>query len=147
MLSKITWSEYWIAVVLCLIAYYLIVLLKYYGPQVKEFILKQGSKGSTASLYDDSEAEINELEDVVRDLRYAIFERAAMPPNKTVILKQLKQRLSGYQGLEKPAFRVALNNQIILQAKEVCGLIISAAELSSNWDSGEDTGRDSAVDE
>lgn len=146
MLSKITWSEYWIAVVLCLIAYYLIVLLKYYGPQVREFILKQERNGSTASLYDDSEAEINELEDVVRDLRYAVFEHGAVPPNKTVILKQLKQRLSGYQGLGKPAFRIALNNQIILQAKEVCGLIISAAELNRTWDSEEDTGKDRAVD-
>ncbi|MFB9840914.1 hypothetical protein [Mucilaginibacter ginsenosidivorans] len=143
MISKITWSEYWIAVVLCLIAYYLIVLLKYYGPQVKEFIFKQANNGSSSSLYDDSEADINELEDVVRDLRYAIFERAALPLDKTVILKQLKQRLSGYRGLGKPAFRVALNNQIILQAKEVCGLSISAAELNSTWDSEEYTGRDS----
>ncbi|MGN6567491.1 MAG: hypothetical protein ACTHJ0_06050 [Flavipsychrobacter sp.] len=147
MLSKITWGEYWIAIVSCLIVYYLFVLVKYYGPQIKEFIAKQGRSQLTTPLYDDSEADINELEDVVRDLRYAIFERASKPVDKAAVLRQLKQRLSGYQGLSKPAFRVALNNQIILQAKDVCELSITAGELNMNWDSEKYTGGNSAVNE
>ena len=86
------------------------------------------------AIYNDSDAMLNELEDVTRDLRYAVLERQSRPVNKEQLLELLQRRLAGYSGLSKPAFRVALNNYIMLHAKEICDVSVNEQELNARWD-------------
>jgi len=53
---------------------------------------------------------------------------------KDDLLYLLQQRLANYAGLQKPAYRVAINNYIMTNAKEICGVVFNEYELNSAWD-------------
>lgn len=133
MLSKITWGEYLSTVIILISIYYLAVGLRFYLPQIKKILSGRKEIRSNDAIYNDSDAMLNELEDVTRDLRYAVLERLSRPVNKEQLLELLQRRLAGYSGLSKPAFRVALNNYIMLHAKEICDVIVNDQELNARW--------------
>lgn len=133
MLNNITWQQYLAALAIAVILYYLVVGYKFYLPQIKQ-ILSGRQFGNASANKQIGDAELNELEDVTRDLRYGIFERADKPTDKEQILEQLRRRLAGYKGLERPAFRTAVNNFVIYHAHELCGLLFTKEELNRIWD-------------
>lgn len=134
MLNNITWEQYLVALAMAVILYYLVIGRKYLMPQIKEILSGwQARTQTTGRQFGD--AELNELEDVTRDLRYGIFERAGKPADKDKVLQLLKGRLAGYKGLDRPAFRTAINNYIIYHAHDTCGLLFTKEELDRIWDS------------
>lgn len=132
MLSKITWQEYFFIVAVLLVLYYAFIGLKFYRPQIMQVISRKLGDQSFFSKQ-SAEAAVNELEDVARDLRYAVLERAELPANKAHLLNAICLRLKHYPGMKRPAFRVAINNYIILHAKEICAIEFSEAELNTAW--------------
>jgi len=134
MLSKITWGEYLITLIILISIYYLAVGLRFYLPQIKKILSGRKEIRSNDAIYNDSDAMLHELEDVTRDLRYAVLERLSRPVNKEQLLELLQRRLAGYSGLSKPPFRVALNNYIMLHAKEICDVSVNDQELNALWD-------------
>lgn len=140
MLSNVSWSEYLVGMGLLLTAYYLFVTLKYYRQELKEIISGKFPKGKIrqpnnfpeGSMLDSS---FEELEMVVNDLRYSVFEKAGKGADKQLLFDQLKARLVNYQGLNKSAYRVAINNFIMQHAKEICGVVFSEEELDEGWHS------------
>jgi len=144
MLSNVSWGEYLTALVILVIVYYFFVGSKYHQKEIKSFLSgKLPKKNKTASGNGQdkptgenamTDASFDELEAVVNDLRYAVFERAGRSVGKQELLNILKQRLAKYEGLQRLAYRVAINNAIIANAKEVCGIVFSEYELNSAWD-------------
>jgi hypothetical protein len=132
MLSKITWQEYLFIVAAILVFYYAVLGLKYYRPQVIQ-IMSRKLDGRSFFSKQSAEADMNELEDVARDLRYAVLEKAGPSTDKQQLLLAIQMRLKYYPGMKKPAFRVAMNNYIMLHAKEICGIEFSEAELNTAW--------------
>lgn len=134
MLSKNTWGEFLITVIILISLYYLAVGVRFYLPQIKKILSGRKEIQSNDAIYNDGDAVLNELEDVTRDLRYAVLERLSHPVSKEQLLELLQRRLAGYSGLSKPAFRVALNNYIMLHAKEICDISVNEQELNARWD-------------
>jgi hypothetical protein len=138
MLSNITWKEYVELVVTTLLIYYCYIAVRYYLEDLKR-ILKGRFKIPAAAnepAKDPAAGDtVEELHAVVNDLKYAVLDKAGKETGKGELLARLKFRLANYAGLQKPAFRVAINNYIILHAQEICGIAFSADELNTAWDS------------
>jgi hypothetical protein len=140
MLSYVSWKDYLLAMVILLAVYYVCLGLKYYRDEIKALLRKfpkrftTGDESQQPNLNAANDAEMDELEFIINDLRYAIFERAGKHIGKSELFELLKERLADYNGLYKPAFRVALNNFIIQHAKEICGVTYNEDELNSAWD-------------
>ncbi|MBS1529518.1 MAG: hypothetical protein JSU01_04355 [Bacteroidetes bacterium] len=134
MLNNITWEQYLAALAIAVIMYYLVIGRRYLLPQIRQ-VLSGWQTGAPTAGKQFGDAELNELEDVTRDLRYGIFERTAQPVDKDQVLQLLKGRLAGYKGLDRPAFRTAINNYIIYHGHDICGLLFTKEELNRIWDS------------
>lgn len=139
MLNKFTWSDYLGTVAIAALIYYLIIAALYYRLEIKNILsgkfkprTKEISDGSAASDGMD-EADFDELEAVVADLKRSTLQQAGTNVNKDQLLLQLKQRLANYDGLRRPASRVAVNHYIIQNAKEICGVAFSEEELDGAW--------------
>ena len=128
MFSNVSWKEYIGAMTLLLAVYYLFIGFRYYRKNI--LVLLSGRFRRQQHSHD---ADTDELDSIVFDIRYAILEKAGMNASKQELLRQLCERLENYSGLRKPALRVALNNAIIQQAKDNCGVDFSVAELDDAW--------------
>ncbi len=142
MLSNITWSEFMGGVLILLIFYYLFIGAKYYREEIKSLLRgklpkKTGAAKDVPQTANESfidSTSFDELEAVVNDLRYAILEKAGKSISKEELLSKLQERLAKYKGLQKQAYRVAINNFIITHANEICGVMFNEHELNSAWD-------------
>ena len=142
MLQSITWNEYLGGVVILLIVYYLIIGTKYFKEDIRSLLagkLKNDpgtAKNKVSETGKESfsdPASFDELEAVVNDLRYAVLEKAGRSIGREELLNRLKERLAEYTGLQKPAYRAAINNFIITHAQELCDVTFSEHELNSAW--------------
>ncbi|WP_162903239.1 hypothetical protein [Taibaiella koreensis] len=145
MLQSISWKQYLEAVLILTAIWYLVVGFIYYRKEAKAFIKNgpklPGRKAAAAEeispedqFEEDPEAAFTELENIVTDIRHSILEVAGKSANKDKLLRQLQSRLAYYDGLHLPAFRLAINNFIIKNGEEICGLTFSEAELNTAWD-------------
>jgi hypothetical protein len=74
-----------------------------------------------------------ELEALIDDILYSILVKAGKGVSKEVLFTRLEERLASYDGLHRPAYRVAINNCIVQQAKELCGVAFKEEELEEAW--------------
>jgi len=142
MLSNVSWSEYVAVIVVLAILYYLVIGIKYFREEIKALFngklkkssqpAKKGSENLTNQKPVD--ASFEELQAVVNDLRYGILDRLGKQANKSHLITLLQDRLAKYEGLNRPAYRVAINNYIIQHAEEICGVAFSEDELNAAWD-------------
>lgn len=139
MLSNVSWEQFLTGVSLLLLVYYAVIGYRYFRKDIHIFLSGKLHKRSEGVINDPESSvshpdSFEELEAIVADLRYAVIERAGKQISKENLLEQLNLRLTGYQGLQKPAFRLAINNAIIVHAKDICGVVLSEYELNSVWD-------------
>lgn len=139
MLNKFTWSDYLSAVTIAVLIYYIVIAALYYRAEIKnilsgKFKLKAKEiSGDDTAPGEMEEADFDELEAVVAGLKRSTLEQAGADANKDQLLRQLKQQLANYDGLRRPAYRVAVNHYIIQHAKEICGVAFSEEELDAAW--------------
>jgi hypothetical protein len=138
MLSKFTWSDYVAVVAILGGAYYLIIAIRYYRKEMTGILsgklkFKQKISDGYTAPGELEEADFDELEAVVVDLKRSVLEQAGTSATKEQLLLQLKQRLANYDGLRQPAYRVAVNHYIMQHAQEICGVAFSEGELDAAW--------------
>jgi hypothetical protein len=127
-------------IVILAIFYYLFIGLKYFREEIKAFfngkLTKDGqkAKATLANAEITNDPSFDEMQLVAKDLRYSVMDRLGKQTDKSQLLLLLQSRLAKYEGLNRPAYRVAINNSIILDAKEICGVAFSDDELNAAWD-------------
>ncbi len=129
MLNELSWGDYLAAIGVLLAIYYTGVGILFYRTEIGNLIASRtrtSFKGEP-DLPPAGEA-FEGLEDIAKETS-SILERAGNGASKTVLLPELKQALADYGGLRIPAYKAAVFNHIIHQAKEICGVGISADEL------------------
>lgn len=133
------WTEYLTIMGILVLAWYGVMIPFFYREEIKDLLsgkrFKKGKvivrKREEAVMEDDNS--LAELEGLVEDIRHSILVKAGKEVGKEALLTRLKERLTNYGGLHKPAYRVALNNFIINQAKELCGVAFKEEELEEAW--------------
>ena len=136
--ENITWAQYLASAGLITGGYYLFILRKDLGKIASKGSAVFDHKGTVqapdVAVRADEEEEdafekLNQLIDDLRD----VMEEAGNEVSKAALVDRLKQRLTSYDGLSQPAFHVAVNDFIIDQAKEICGVVFEEEELRMAW--------------
>lgn len=151
-LEQITWAEFFVAIGILTMIYYLLIaiILKINLKDIVGGNLATGRQtdyDGSGDDYEDNEENgvlseamereqelMAELEIVVEDVRREILE-AGENMTKEELSNRFVSRVASYGGLHRPAYRYALNNSIIKQAKEICGVDYSEDELEAVWES------------
>lgn len=144
MLEKITWIEYLTTTAITTGGYYLLVGGLYYRKELKELVqpgrikfTKAPTLADTAyvsqELDEDEEDEAFELLNLVVDDVRGVMKEAGQEVGKEALLMLLQTTLTNYEGLPRSAYHDTLNDIIIEQSKELCGVVLSAAELEEVW--------------
>ncbi|WEK17907.1 MAG: hypothetical protein P0Y49_13980 [Candidatus Pedobacter colombiensis] len=135
MLEAITWKTYLTVILLSVLIYYIMIGSIFYRTEIRNFLKRHNQKD------DDNDSEgaehfssFDQLENVVKDIRHDILEKAGKTASKAELLGQLSERLANYDGLHQPAFRMALNNYIIQHGESICGVVFSEQELEAAWE-------------
>lgn len=137
MLEQITWNNYFTAVAIILVIYYLLIALLYYRGEISEKINRYMKSGTVApeEIEDESStgsSAFNELEAIVAGIK-GILEEAGKEAGKEELLERLGNILASYEGLGSPAFRGAINNYIIGHAEKICAVSFDEEELNRHW--------------
>lgn len=143
-LSSITWQQFAVSITILLILYYSYLGWKYYPDHLSILyhqILKKINPQKQQAADELDDATVEQLETAAADLRYAVLDKAGKSASKKELILQLQNKLASYTGLQKPAFRVAINNFLRVNAKEINGVLLSEEELNAVWSvtDGEDT--------
>ncbi|OJV52271.1 MAG: hypothetical protein BGO31_05415 [Bacteroidetes bacterium 43-16] len=134
---QISWNNYWTAVAIILVIYYLAIAVLYYRSEIAAKIKKQMQAGSEDLTEKEDEqmaapTSFNELETIVANIK-GTLEEAGTEAGKEELLDRLGKILASYDGLDTPAFRVAINNYIIGHAQKICGTGFTEEELNRYW--------------
>lgn len=140
MLSEITWNNYLTAVGLTAAAYYIIVGAIYYKKEINDFLKVKIHKGKSGVSKEEAngregngdKSSFEELEQLVGTLR-GILQEAGKEAEKPELLIKINARLANYGGLRHPAFRNAIKNFIIINAKTYCDTEFTDDELEQSW--------------
>lgn len=145
MLEKITWTEFFTVLAVAAVIYYAIIGYLFYRDEFKRLLRGAKKEKHTEEENDDGReteksgqqkdpgSAIEELEQVVNDIRSGILEKAGSGAGKSDLLSSISERLASYEGLRKPAFRVAITNFIMQQAEKINGVSFSEEELAAEW--------------
>lgn len=147
--ESISWRQYLTVVGLVLVIYYAVILLRHNRKNMGRLVkIREVPETEDQNFPDDEEgddpepetAPVNnnihtwdELETLVTEIGNSILEKAGKEISKAELLRQLQQRLNNYGGLRQPAFRLALNNFLIEQSENICGVTFSEEELNEAW--------------
>jgi hypothetical protein len=130
MLEHISWTNYFTVVVLLLVAYYLILAITCYRPEISSLVSGLGRKQvSSNEAADMSADEIATASSHVIETIHGILESSGQGADKAELIARLRLALSGYAGMRYPAYRNAVTDYIIREAKAICGVGISARDL------------------
>lgn len=147
-LESISWQHYLIGVVTVITGYYLFIGIRYYRKDLSGLLQGKSRFGEEDEAdfleYEDDEEQkpeqennelLHELELLVNDIRAGILEKAGKEATKEQLLEQLQEKVAGFGGLHRPAYRYALNNYIIQHFQKQCGVAFSEEELDAAWES------------
>jgi len=136
MFSNVSWSAFSAITGVSLFVYYAVIGVLYFRPDISLGLSKlrdKNKKDPQGFNNDLTPPDVEELEAIVADLRYAVFERNGLSCSKEELLSAIYERLKNYAGLKVPAYRVALNNAIIVQAEDICNVRLRDQELNDLW--------------
>lgn len=134
--NGISWGNFLLAAGTLTAAYYVAIGALYYRKEISTLLSGNGRppNGMDQQEADGGEGSFEQLEAVVLDLRSNILEEAGNTVSKNDLLTRLQLRLTNYDGLRHPAYRAAVNNFIIRDAADLCGVDFSEEELNRAWE-------------
>lgn len=137
MLSNITWTQFLVVLIGVLVLYYVAYFIRFRFNGMLEK-LNQKSEAYELDIYEKNEQDeetrkLDELEILINRIKTDILDKAGKSATKDQLLAALPESVAGYDGLHQPAYRYALNNYIIQQAKQLCGVVIEEEELEELW--------------
>jgi len=130
-LNNLSWGDYFTGIGILLACYYIGVAAICYRTEINNLILGSGKEETTEGGDTTAPApdEISELTKKALHEINSILETAGKEAGKPELLMQLRQVLASYPGIRVPAYKNAVFDYIIREAKQICGVGISAAEL------------------
>lgn len=138
MLNNISWGTYLTGVITILAIYEAAIVLLFYRTEVIALLQRRSLRAKSSKPVENTpptsqDVEIQDgIDSVVADLR-GIIGKAGSALSKPELLGQFSIRLKNYAGLRHPVFLAAINNDIIKQANDLCGISFSIEELNKEW--------------
>ncbi|WP_300601951.1 hypothetical protein [Niabella sp.] len=81
----------------------------------------------------EEDQEFSLLEQLADELQVIISQFSTTTESKENLIEYLAKEIAQYPGLNKPAFKRAINTLVIRAAREECGLEITEEEVNQCW--------------
>ncbi|MEN5232504.1 hypothetical protein [Sphingobacterium faecium] len=137
MLSNITWTQFLVVLIGVLVVYYIIYFIRFHFNGMMEKLNKK-SEAYELDIFEEKEPDeetrkLDQLEIVINRIKTDVLDRAGKTATKDQLFAALQKNVASYDGLHQPAYRYALNNYIIQQSMQICGVEIEEEELEALW--------------
>ncbi|CDT07106.1 conserved hypothetical protein [Sphingobacterium sp. PM2-P1-29] len=137
MLSNISWTQFLVVLIGVLVLYYIIYFIRFRFNGMMEKLNKKSEVYELDILEGREEDEetkmLDELEIIINRIKKDVLDQAGKTATKDQLFAALPGTVANYDGLHQPAYRYALNNYIIQQSKQSCGVEIEEEELEELW--------------
>lgn len=134
MLSKISWGQFALAVVVILLLYYLFIGFSLYRQKLKDFLQRKPTITHPPAVPVDIPGDLVLIERIINEVRYEILPKAGEHATKDKLLVIFKNYLSGFSGQNMPvAFRTAINQMLTKETAAACNVLIDPSEIATLW--------------
>ncbi len=125
MLQNISWSQFWLVIILTSLIYYLFVWIIIY--KAKFSLLKFKTRISDVVLNSGTDRE--DISIILGDLEEAF----ANKQNKSELILELQKKIQSYQEIDDPGFRDSVNRFILLESQNKCSIRLEEDDLRTLW--------------
>ncbi len=125
MLQNISWSQFWLVIILTSFIYYLFVWIIIY--KAKFSLLKFKTRISDVVLNSGTDRE--DISIILGDLEEAF----ANKQNKSELILALQKKIQSYQEIEDPGFRDSINRFILSESQNKCSIRLDEDDLRTLW--------------
>ena len=125
MLQNISWSQFWLVIILTSFIYYLFVWIIIY--KAKFSLLKFKTRISDVVLNSGTDRE--DISIILGDLEEAF----ANKQNKSELILALQKKIQSYQEIDDPGFRDSINRFILSECQNKCSIRLEEDDLRTLW--------------
>lgn len=136
MLKQISWTEYFVAIGLLLLIYYVLIVVVYFRSDIWQLVsgkkqLALATAGNTVEqdVNTDEEKLYNNANNLIAELKLLFAKKYV----KEELIVALQQKLKSYNFLKETAYQASINNFIELEAENKSSLYLSEEELRIVW--------------
>lgn len=137
MLNDISWTQFLVVLISVLVLYYIIYFMRFHFNGMLEKLNKKSEVYELDLLegkeQDEETRMLDELEIIINRIKTDVLDQAGKSATKEQLFAALPGTVASYDGLHQPAYRYALNNYIIQQSKQLCGVEIEEEDLEELW--------------
>ena len=125
MLQNISWSQFWLVIILTSLIYYLLIWIIIYKakfslppfkPRISNAVFSSGTDGEDINV-------------ILRDLEGTF----ANKQNKSELILALQKKIQSYQEIEDPGFRDSINRFILSESQTKCSIRLDEEDLRTLW--------------
>ncbi len=125
MLQNISWSQFWLVIILTSFIYYLFVWIIIY--KAKFSLLKFKTRISDVVLNSGTDRE--DISIILGDMEEAF----ANKQNKSELILELQKKIQSYQEIDDPGFRDSVNRFILSESQNKCSIRLEEDDLRTLW--------------
>lgn len=125
MLQNISWSQFWLVIILTSLIYYLLIWIIIYKAKFSVMRLKPRFSEEVFNSGTDRE----DVSVILSDLERA-FENNQ---NKSELILALKRKIQSYQEIDDPGFRDSINRFILSESQIKCSIRLDEDDLRTLW--------------
>ena len=125
MLQNISWSQFWLVIILTSFIYYFLIWIIIYKakfslpnlkPRISDAVFSSGTDGEDINV-------------ILRDLEGTF----ANKQNKSELILALQKKIQSYQEIEDPGFRDSVNRFILSESQNKCSIRLEEDDLRTLW--------------
>ncbi len=125
MLQNISWSQYWLVIILTSLTFYLIVWITFYKASFSLIKFKTHLPAGEHQPGADKE----DIGIILRDLQ-TVFQNKT---NKSELFLALDKKIKSYQEIDDPGFRETINQFILSESQTKCSIRLEEEDLRTLW--------------
>lgn len=128
MFESITWTQYFIALLVCTFVYYLFVWYFYFNTRLPKFHVA----ADAGNFYDDASAtDVTSIsaQELISNLRPVFHSNL----HKNELILALQLQLKPYRSNEAPGFREAINAFIVEESLTTCSIRLGEEDQRAVW--------------
>lgn len=127
MLNNISWLQYWLAIALLSLFYYLFIWVVFYKGSFS--FLKVSSPSTSKYGNDAIGTDVSDIFLITEDLKPVFLNKT----NKTELMLALEEKIQSYYEIIEPGFRDTLNRFLISESQNKCSIRLDDDDLRALW--------------
>ena len=129
MFESISWSQYFIATLICTLAYYLFIWIIYFKAAMPSFRTTSTTGNFHQQGVDVTDEAVPITKQVMDELRPVFLNKE----NKTELILALQLHLKRYRSIDAPGFREMINAFVVSESLSICSIRLGEEDQRAVW--------------